>query len=236
MLNLLGVMFEDAPDRQLRLVRRVFAPDGQQRPMDEILTRLDEEYPEADTTLDYETPYQLLVATVLSAQCTDERVNSVTPELFEAYPTPEAMAEAEQEQIEELVRPTGFYRRKARHLREGAQTLVEEFDGEVPRNVEDLTRVEGVGRKTANVVVSNAFGTHEGIAVDTHVQRLAQRLGVVETDDRDEIEEVLREKVPQEDWGLVSHLLIFHGRATCTARNPDCEACVLEDLCPSSRA
>ena len=204
--------------------------------MDEILTRLYEEYPEADTTLDYETPYELLVATVLSAQCTDERVNSVTPELFEAYPTPEAMAEAEQEQIEELVRPTGFYRRKARHLREGAQTLVEEFDGEVPRNVEDLTRVEGVGRKTANVVVSNAFGTHEGIAVDTHVQRLAQRLGVVETDDRDEIEEVLREKVSQEDWGLVSHLLIFHGRATCTARNPDCEACVLEDLCPSSRA
>ena len=211
-------------------------PDGQQRPMDEILTRLYEEYPEADTTLDYETPYELLVATVLSAQCTDERVNSVTPELFEAYPTPEAMAEAEQEQIEDLVRPTGFYRRKARHLREGAETLVEEFDGEVPRNVEDLTRVEGVGRKTANVVVSNAFGTHEGIAVDTHVQRLAQRLGVVETDDRDEIEEVLREKVSQEDWGLVSHLLIFHGRAVCSAHSPDCEACVLEDLCPSSRA
>ena len=204
--------------------------------MDEILARLKDEYPEAETTLDYETPYELLVATVLSAQCTDERVNSVTPELFEAYPTPEAMAEAQQEDVEEIVRPTGFYRRKARHLREGAETLVEEFDGEVPRNVEDLTRVEGVGRKTANVVVSNAFGNHEGIAVDTHVQRLAQRLGVVETDDRDEIEDVLREKVPREDWGLVSHLLIFHGRATCTARNPDCADCVLEDLCPSSRA
>jgi endonuclease-3 len=204
--------------------------------MDEILARLKDEYPEAETTLDYETPYELLVATVLSAQCTDERVNSVTPELFEAYPTPEAMAEAQQEDVEELVRPTGFYRRKARHLREGAETLVEEFNGEVPRNVEDLTRVEGVGRKTANVVVSNAFGNHEGIAVDTHVQRLAQRLGVVETDDRDEIEDVLREKVPREDWGLVSHLLIFHGRATCTARNPDCADCVLEDLCPSSRA
>lgn len=229
-------MFEDAPDRQLRLVRRVFVTEGQRRPMDEILARLKDEYPEAETTLDYETPYELLVATVLSAQCTDERVNSVTPELFETYPTPEAMAEAQQEDVEEIVRPTGFYRRKARHLREGAETLVEEFDGEVPRNVEDLTRVEGVGRKTANVVVSNAFGTHEGIAVDTHVQRLAQRLGVAETDDRDEIEDVLREKVPQEDWGLVSHLLIFHGRATCTARNPDCADCVLEDLCPSSRA
>jgi endonuclease-3 len=203
---------------------------------DEVIARLKDEYPEADTTLDYETPYELLVATVLSAQCTDERVNSVTPDLFEEYPTPEAMAEAKQEEIEELVRPTGFYRRKARHLREGARTLVREFDGEVPRNVKDLTRVEGVGRKTANVVVSNAFGTHEGIAVDTHVQRLSQRLGLVDTDDRDEIERALREKVPQEDWGLVSHLLIFHGRATCTARNPDCEDCVLEDICPSSRA
>jgi endonuclease-3 len=202
----------------------------------EVIARLKDEYPEADTTLDYETPYELLVATVLSAQCTDERVNSVTPDLFEEYPTPEAMAEAKQEEIEELVRPTGFYRRKARHLREGARTLVREFDGEVPRNVKDLTRVEGVGRKTANVVVSNAFGTHEGIAVDTHVQRLSQRLGLVDTDDRDEIERALREKVPQEDWGLVSHLLIFHGRATCTARNPDCEDCVLEDICPSSRA
>lgn len=203
---------------------------------DEVIARLKDEYPEADTTLDYETPYELLVATVLSAQCTDERVNSVTPDLFEEYPTPEAMAEAEQEEVEELVRPTGFYRRKARHLREGARTLFREFDGEVPRNVKDLTRVEGVGRKTANVVVSNAFGTHEGIAVDTHVQRLSQRLGLVDTDDRDEIERALREKVPQEEWGLVSHLLIFHGRATCTARNPDCEDCVLEDICPSSRA
>jgi endonuclease-3 len=203
---------------------------------DEVIARLKDEYPEADTTLDYETPYELLVATVLSAQCTDERVNSVTPDLFEEYPTPEAMAEAEQEEVEELVRPTGFYRRKARHLREGARTLVQEFDGEVPRNVKDLTRVEGVGRKTANVVVSNAFGTHEGIAVDTHVQRLSQRIGLVDTDDRDEIERALREKVPQEEWGLVSHLLIFHGRATCTARNPDCEDCVLEDICPSSRA
>lgn len=203
--------------------------------MDEIISRLKDEYPEADTTLDYETPYELLVATVLSAQCTDERVNKVTPDLFDEYPTPEAMAEAPQEDVEELVRSTGFYSRKARHLREGAQTLVEEFDGDVPQNVNDLTHVEGVGRKTANVVVSNAFGTHEGIAVDTHVQRLSQRLGLVDTDDRDGIEDALREQVPREDWGLVSHLLIFHGRATCTARSPDCGDCVLEDLCPSSR-
>lgn len=203
---------------------------------DEIIVRLKDEYPEADTTLDYETPYELLVATVLSAQCTDERVNSVTPELFEEFPKPEAMVEAPIESIKELIRPTGYYNSKAEYLKNGAHTLIEEFDGEVPRNVEDLTNVEGVGRKTANVVVSNAFGTHEGIAVDTHVQRLSQRLGLVDTDDRDEIEEVLRKKIPQEDWGLVSHLFIFHGRATCTARNPDCEDCVLEDLCPSSRA
>jgi len=204
--------------------------------MEEMLARLRDEYPGADTTLDHDTPYELLVATVLSAQCTDERVNGVTPDLFEEYPTPADMAEASQEDIEEIVRPTGFYRRKARHLREGARTLVEEFDGEVPHNVEGLTRVEGVGRKTANVVVSNAFGTHEGIAVDTHVQRLAQRLGVADTDDRDGIERVLREKVPREDWALVSHLLIAHGRAVCSARSPDCADCVLEDLCPSSRA
>ena len=202
---------------------------------DEILARLKDEYPEADTTLDYETPYELLVATVLSAQCTDERVNSVTPALFEEYPTPEAMADAPLERIAELVKPTGYYNSKSEYLKDGARTLVEEFDGEVPRSIEDLTTVEGVGRKTANVVVSNAFGTHEGVAVDTHVQRLSQRLGLVETENRDEIEDILREEFPQEDWGLVSHLLIAHGRAVCTARSPDCGACVLEVLCPSSR-
>lgn len=202
---------------------------------DEILARLKDEYPEADTTLDYETPYELLVATVLSAQCTDERVNSVTPALFQEYPTPEAMADAPLERIAELVKPTGYYNSKSEYLKDGARTLVEEFDGEVPRSIEDLTTVEGVGRKTANVVVSNAFGTHEGVAVDTHVQRLSQRLGLAETENRDEIEDILREEFPQEDWGLVSHLLIAHGRAVCTARSPDCGACVLEDLCPSSR-
>ncbi len=202
---------------------------------DEVLARLNDEYPEADTTLDHETTYELLVATVLSAQCTDERVNSVTPELFEEYPTPEAMADADRERVKDIVRPTGYYNSKAGYLVDGARTLVEEFDGEVPENVEDLTRVEGVGRKTANVVVSNAFEKHEGIAVDTHVQRLSQRLGLVETDDRDEIEDVLRDSVPREDWGLISHLLIAHGRAVCTARSPDCGACVLEDICPSSR-
>jgi len=202
---------------------------------DEVLTRLRDEYPKADTTLDYETPYELLVATVLSAQCTDERVNSVTPALFDEFPTPDAMAEASQERIAELVKPTGYYNSKAGYLVDGARTLVEEFNGEVPENVEDLTQVEGVGRKTANVVVSNAFGTHEGIAVDTHVQRLSQRLSLVETEKRDEIERVLREKTPREDWGLVSHLLIAHGRAVCTARSPNCGACVLEDICPSSQ-
>ena len=202
---------------------------------DEVFARLKDEYPEADTTLDYETPYQLLVATVLSAQCTDERVNSVTPALFEEFPTPEEMADASQERVAELVKPTGYYNSKAGYLVDGARTLIENFDGEVPRNIDDLTTVEGVGRKTANVVVSNAFGTHEGIAVDTHVQRLSQRLGLVETEKRDEIERVLREKFPQEDWGLVSHLLIAHGRAVCTARSPDCGACVLEDICSSSR-
>lgn len=207
----------------------------EQEKADEVLARLNDEYPEAGATLEYETAYELLVATVLSAQCTDERVNSVTPELFEEFPTPEAMAEAPRDRVKELIRPTGYYNSKADYLVDGAQTLVEEFDGEVPRNVEDLRRVEGVGRKTANVVVSNAFGTHEGVAVDTHVQRLSQRLGLVETEKRDEIEDVLREDVPREDWGLVSHLLIAHGRAVCTARSPDCAGCVLEDICPSSR-
>lgn len=204
---------------------------------EEIIARLKDEYPEADTTLDYGTPYELLVATVLSAQCTDERVNSVTPTLFDEFPTPEAMAGAEQERVAEIIRSTGYYNSKSEYLVDGARTLVDEFDGEVPDNVGDLTRVEGVGRKTANVVVSNAFETpeHEGIAVDTHVQRLAQRLGLAETENRDAIERVLQEKVPQEDWGTVSHLLIAHGRAVCSARSPDCGECVLEDLCPSSR-
>ncbi|MDY6779029.1 MAG: endonuclease III [Halobacteria archaeon] len=201
-----------------------------------VLERLKEEYPDADTTLDYQNPFELLVATVLSAQCTDERVNQVTPELFDEYPTPEEMAEADVERIQEIVHSTGFYKSKADYLKQGSRLLVENFDGEVPESVDELTQLPGVGRKTANVVVSNAFGVDEGIAVDTHVLRLTERLELTDSPgDRDCVEEDLMELVPEDDWRLVSHLLIFHGREVCSARSPDCDECVLEDICPSSR-
>ncbi|MDY7081206.1 MAG: endonuclease III [Halobacteria archaeon] len=201
----------------------------------EIVERLKDEYPEADTTLDFETPYQLLVATILSAQCTDERVNKVTPELFEEFSTAEDMAEADIERIKDIIRSTGFYNSKAEYIKDGAEIIVEEFDGELPRKMSDMTKLPGVGRKTANVVLSNAFAVDEGIAVDTHVQRLSQRLELTDNESPEAIEDDLMEIIPEEDWRLVSHLLIYHGRAVCGARSPDCANCVIEDMCPSSR-
>ncbi|MDY6774636.1 MAG: endonuclease III [Halobacteria archaeon] len=207
--------------------------DRQERAQ-EVYERLEEEYPEAHTTLDYETPFQLLVATVLSAQCTDERVNKVTTELFDEYPTPEAMAEADEDRLKEIIRSTGYYNSKSDYLLESSRRIVEEYGGEVPRSMDELTTLKGVARKTANVVLSNAFDSHEGIAVDTHVQRVSQRLGITEEEKPERIEEDLMEIYDRDQWRLVSHLLIFHGRATCTARSPDCGDCVLEDICPSS--
>jgi len=200
----------------------------------EIIRRLREEYPDARCSLNFENPFQLLVATILSAQCTDERVNQVTPALFARYPTPEDLAGARQEELEELIHSTGFYRNKAKSLLGMAARLVEEHGGRVPDEMEALVRLPGVGRKTANVVLGNAFGKAEGVVVDTHVKRLAGRLGLSRASDPDRIEQDLMELVPREDWTDLAHLFIYHGRAVCKAPRPRCEACRLAELCPSA--
>lgn len=183
--------------------------------------------------LDHEGPFQLLVATILSAQCTDERVNMVTPALFAAYPTPVAMAGADRAHLEELIRPTGFFRNKATSLLGMSRGLVERFDGQVPPALEDLVTLPGVGRKTANVVRSVAFG-EPGLPVDTHVGRIARRLGLTSETDPEKVERDLCELLPPEEWGAFSLRLILHGRKVCTARRPHCEDCVLADICPSA--
>jgi endonuclease-3 len=178
---------------------------------------------------------ELLVATILSAQTTDVQVNRVTESLFSKYRTAEDYADSTPEELEEDIRPTGFYRNKARSLRGMASALVEEHGGEVPRTMSELVALPGVGRKTANVVLGNAFGTNEGIVVDTHVRRVSGRLGLTETSDPVKIEQDLMEVVPEEDRTIFSHLLILHGRRTCRARKPDCPNCILNDICPSAR-
>jgi len=204
-------------------------------PASEVTARLKAEYPDARTELDWSNPLELLVATMLSAQTTDVQVNRVTQSLFAKYRKAEDYADAAPEELEEDVRPTGFYRNKARSLRGMASTLVEEHAGEVPRTMRELVALPGVGRKTANVVLGNAFGVDEGIVVDTHVRRVSDRLGLTESRDPVQIEQDLMEVVPQEDRTIFSHLLIFHGRRTCKARKPDCPKCVLNDICPSAR-
>jgi len=199
-----------------------------------VLRRLRAEYPDARCALDHQNAYQLLVATILSAQCTDARVNQVTPAFFARYPDPFALAAARPAEVEELIRSTGFYRNKTRSLIGMAQALVAEHGGEVPRTMAALEGLPGVGRKTANVVLGNAFGINEGIVVDTHVTRLARRLGLTKHTDAAKIERDLMPLFPQDEWALVAHLLIFHGRRVCLARRPRCEACVLNDICPSS--
>ncbi|MBU6329954.1 MAG: endonuclease III [Acidobacteria bacterium] len=199
----------------------------------ETLRRLRVEYPDARCELDHRNPYELLAATILSAQCTDVRVNMVTPALFARFPTPEDLAAAPIDEVEELVRSTGFYRNKARSLVGMAQALVERFDGEVPSAMEDLVTIPGCGRKTANVVRSVAMGL-PGLPVDTHVGRLSGRLGLSEETDPVKLEHVLNAMIPPDDRGLFSLVLILHGRRTCPARRPRCEACVLADLCPSA--
>jgi endonuclease-3 len=193
------------------------------------------EYPDARTELDWSNPLELLVATILSAQTTDVQVNRVTESLFTKYRTAEDYADSNPEELEEDIRPTGFYRNKARSLRGMANALVEEHAGEVPRTMSELVALPGVGRKTANVVLGNAFGTNEGIVVDTHVRRVSGRLGLTESSDPVKIEQELMRLVPEEDWTIFSHLLILHGRRTCKARKPDCPNCILNDICPSAR-
>ena len=193
------------------------------------------EYPDARTELDWSNPLELLVATILSAQTTDVQVNRVTESLFAKYRTAEDYADSNPEELEEDIRPTGFYRNKARSLRGMANALVEKHAGEVPRTMSELVALPGVGRKTANVVLGNAFGTNEGIVVDTHVRRVSGRLGLTESSDAVTIEQELMEVVPEEDRTIFSHLLILHGRRTCKARKPDCPNCILNDICPSAR-
>ncbi|MBD2460645.1 endonuclease III [Oscillatoria sp. FACHB-1407] len=199
----------------------------------EILVRLKRLYPDATCSLNYETPVQLLVATILSAQCTDERVNMVTPELFRRFPDAAALASAELSEIETLVRSTGFYRNKAKNIQAACRMIVTEYGGEVPKLMEELLKLPGVARKTANVVLAHAYGINAGVTVDTHVKRLSNRLGLTEHDDPVRIERDLIELLPQPDWENWSIRLIYHGRAVCMARNPACERCLLADLCPS---
>ena len=200
----------------------------------EVVDRLKAEYPDARTELDWKNPLELLVATMLSAQTTDVQVNRVTQNLFAKYRTAGDYAHADPGELEEDIRPTGFYRNKARSLRNMAGALVEEHGGEVPRTMQELVALPGVGRKTANVVLGNAFGVDEGIVVDTHVRRVSGRLGLTENEDPVKIERDLMQVVPEADWTIFSHLLILHGRRTCKARKPDCPNCVLNDICPSA--
>lgn len=200
----------------------------------ELLLRLKQLYPEAPCTLNYDTPVQLMVATILSAQCTDERVNLVTPELFRRFPDAAALAGADLAELETLVRSTGFYRNKAKNIQAACRMIMEQFGGEVPKLMEDLLKLPGVARKTANVVLAHAFDIHMGVTVDTHVKRLSYRLGLTEHTDPIRIERDLMKLLPQDDWENWSIRLIYHGRAVCMARNPQCDRCALADLCPSA--
>lgn len=200
----------------------------------EVLRRLKTEYPDAHCALDHQSPYQLLVATILSAQCTDVRVNMVTPALFRKYPTVHDLARADQAELEEMIRSTGFFRNKAKSLLGMARAVVADHAGDLPRSMDQLRALPGVGRKTANVVLGNAFGMNEGITVDTHVTRLSGLLGLTRHTEAEKIEQDLMKAIPREDWTLVSHLLIEHGRRVCIARRPQHEKCVLADICPSA--
>ncbi len=200
----------------------------------EILGRLKENFPSATCALVHENPFQLLVATILSAQCTDERVNMVTPELFRRFPGPAEMAAADQEVIEKLVHSTGFYKNKAKSIRLASRQISNDFNGAVPDNMEQLLLLPGVARKTANVVLGSWFRKPEGIVVDTHVKRISALLGFTEKTDPNQIEKDLMEILPREEWIDYSHRIILHGRKTCKARKPLCSECVLADLCPSA--
>ena len=203
-------------------------------PISEVISRLKDEYPDARTELNWENPLELLVATMLSAQTTDVRVNMVTEKLFEKYRTAAEYAGADPAELEADIRPTGFYRNKARSLQGMARALLDEHGGEVPRSMAGLVSLPGVGRKTANVVLGNAFDVDEGVVVDTHVRRVSRRLGLTAEKDPEKIEQDLLGVVPEVERTLFSHLLILHGRRVCKARKPDCPGCVLSDICPSS--
>ncbi|MBD2694523.1 endonuclease III [Anabaena catenula] len=197
----------------------------------EILSRLQSLYPDATCSLDYSTPVQLLVATILSAQCTDERVNKVTPGLFGKFPDAESLANADLTELEELVRSTGFYRNKAKNIQGACRMIINDFNSLVPNQMEELLKLPGVARKTANVVLAHAYGINAGVTVDTHVKRLSQRLGLTKNTEPVGIEKDLMKLLPQPDWENWSIRLIYHGRAVCKARSPGCNVCELADLC-----
>ena len=201
----------------------------------EVLARLKRLYPDATCSLAYETPVQLLVATILSAQCTDERVNLVTPALFARFPDARAMAEADLSELETLVRSTGFYRNKAKNIQGACRKIVTDFGGEVPQTMAELTSLPGAARKTANVVLAHAFGINAGVTVDTHVKRLTNRLGFTKHSDPKKIEQDLMKLIPQADWENWSIRLIYHGRAVCNARKPACDRCELADRCAAAK-
>lgn len=209
------------------------APRSPQQ-IQEIMQRLEKLYPNARYELDFSTPLELLVATILAAQCTDARVNAVTKDLFQKYRSARDYATANQEELEEDVRPTGFYRNKAKSIRAACQYLVDHHQGEVPRTMAEMVKIPGVGRKTASVILGNAFGVVEGFIVDTHVGRLARRFGWTEQEDALKAEQDLMQLVPRQEWLNVAHRMILHGRAVCLARKPACGRCVLAEVCPSA--
>ncbi len=211
-------------------------PEALKKRMDAIRKRLKRVMPVARVELDFETPWQLLVATILAAQSTDVTINRVTPKLFERYPTPAALAEAEPEDVQEIVRPTGYFRNKAAAIQAASKMIADEFGGEVPRTMAKITRLPGVARKTANVVLGAAYGLSSGIVVDTHVGRVARRLGLTDAQDPVKVEEALMALVPKRSWILVSHQLVLHGRYLCKAKTPDCTHCPLAELCDSREA
>lgn len=200
-----------------------------------IIQILKKEYPKARTALRYKNAYQLIAATILSAQCTDVRVNAVTPKLFKKYPNVKALAKARTNELERIIHSTGFFKSKAKRLKGMAQTVIREFNGKIPNTMEDLVKLPGVGRKTANVVLHAAFGKSQGIVVDTHIIRVSNKLGLTKNKNPEKIEEDLMKLFKKKDWKIISTALILHGRKICIARKPKCEICKLNKICPSSR-
>jgi endonuclease-3 len=211
---------------------RSVAPRAERAP--EIYDRLAAHYPDAHCALDFKSPFQLLIATILSAQCTDKRVNMVTPALFKRYRTPAALAVAKPEELEEMIKSTGFFRNKTKSLLGMSNAVAERHGGKVPDTMDELVKLPGVGRKTANVVLGNAYDKNEGVVVDTHVGRVSKRLGLTRHTDPVKVEQDLMKLFPKDRWTMLSHLLIEHGRRICEARRPKCESCFLSDICPSS--
>ncbi len=206
---------------------------AEQERLAQVLDTLDQLYPDAHCELNFNSPFELLIAVILSAQCTDDRVNMITPELFRRYPDPQALADSDPADVERIIFSTGFYRNKAKNIRAAARKLVDKFGGQVPRTMAELLSLPGVARKTANVVLGTAYGIPSGVVVDTHISRLSQRLGMTRHSDPVKIESDLTTKWPQERWIMAAHRLIWHGRRVCNARKPSCHSCALAPLCPS---